>query len=39
MKPEGNEPFWLANRLLDLAMAIVPEEVRAEKERLRRLRG
>jgi hypothetical protein len=28
----------LANRLLDLATAILPEEVRAEKERLRRLR-
>jgi hypothetical protein len=30
--------LWLANRLLDLATAILPEDMRAERERLRRLR-
>jgi hypothetical protein len=29
---------WLANRLLDLAEAVAPAEVRRERERLRRLR-
>jgi len=30
--------LWLVNRLLDLATAILPEDMRAERERLRRLR-
>ena len=29
--------LWLANRLLDLAAVIAPPEVRAERDRLRRL--
>jgi hypothetical protein len=31
--------LWLAERLIELATAMAPPEVRAEKERLRRLRG
>ena len=30
--------LWLANRLLELATAILPEEVRTEKKRVQRLR-
>jgi hypothetical protein len=28
---------WLANRLIDVAAAIAPPELRAERDRLRRL--
>ena len=30
--------LWLANRLPDLAAAIAPPEVRAERDRIKRLR-